>query len=118
VTKLVFITQQVDPRHPALAATVPKIRALAGLVDEVVVLADGAVAGVLPDNCRVHTFRAGYRALRGARFEAALVRELPGLGGGAVVAHMCPIYAVLAAPQPSTPRRSARRSRCPATPRC
>jgi glycosyltransferase involved in cell wall biosynthesis len=99
VAKLVFVTQQVDPRHPALAATVPKIRALAELVDEVVVLADGAVEGVLPENCRVRTFRAGLKALRGARFEAALARELPGLrGGGAVVAHMCPIYAVLAAP--------------------
>jgi glycosyltransferase involved in cell wall biosynthesis len=99
VTKLVFVTQQVDPRHPALAATVPKIRALAELVDEVVVLADGAVGGVLPENCRVRTFRAGVKALRGARFETALARELPGLrGGGAVVAHMCPIYAVLAAP--------------------
>ena len=96
--KLLFITQQVDPRHPALAATVPKIAALAALVDEVVVLADGAVPGVLPDNCRVRTFRAGHRVLRGARFEAALARELPGLRGGAVVAHMCPIYAVLAAP--------------------
>jgi glycosyltransferase involved in cell wall biosynthesis len=98
MTKLVFITQQVDPRHPALAATVPKIAALAALVDEVVVLADGAVPGVLPENCRVRTFRAGHRALRGARFEAALMRELPGLRAGAVVAHMCPIYAVLAAP--------------------
>ena len=96
--KLVFITQQVDPRHPALAATVPKIRALAALVDEVVVLADGAVPGVLPSNCRVRTFRARHKALRGARFEAALVREARGLSGGAVVAHMCPIYAVLAAP--------------------
>ena len=28
VTKVVFITQQVDPGHPALAATVPKIRAM------------------------------------------------------------------------------------------
>ena len=27
--KLVFVTQQVDPAHPALAATVPKVRALA-----------------------------------------------------------------------------------------
>ena len=36
--KVLFITQQVDPRHPALAATVPKIRALAGMVDEVVVM--------------------------------------------------------------------------------
>jgi glycosyltransferase involved in cell wall biosynthesis len=98
VGKLVFITQQVDPRHPALAATVPKIRALAELVDEVVVLADGAVPGVLPSNCRVRTFRAPHKALRGARFETALVRELKGLRGGAVLAHMCPIYAVLAAP--------------------
>lgn len=97
-TRIVFITQQVDPGHPALAATVPKIRALAGLVDEVVVLADGAVEDVLPPNCRVTTFRARHKAGRGVRFEAALARELRGLRGGAVVAHMCPIYAVLAAP--------------------
>ena len=98
MTRVVFITQQVDPGHPALAATVPKIAALAALVDEVVVLADGAVEGVLPANCRVRTFRASRKLGRGARFEAALARELPGLRGGAVVAHMCPIYAVLAAP--------------------
>ena len=98
MTRLVFITQQVDPGHPALAATVPKIRALAAHVDEVVVLADGVVEGVLPANCRVRTFSAPHKALRGARFEAALSRELPGLRGGAVVAHMCPIYAVLASP--------------------
>jgi glycosyltransferase involved in cell wall biosynthesis len=98
VTKVLFITQQVDPRHPALAATVPKIAALAAQVDEVVVLADGAVPGVLPENCRIRTFRAGSRAVRGMRFETALARELLGLRGGAVVAHMCPIYAVLAAP--------------------
>ena len=98
MTKLVFITQQVDPGHPALAATVPKLRALAELVDEVVVLADGAVDGALPTNCRVRLFRARHRVARGVRFEAALTRELGGLRGGAVVAHMCPIYAVLAAP--------------------
>ncbi len=100
MTKIVFITQRVDPQHPALAATVPKIRALATLVDEVVVLADGAVEGVLPANCRVTTFRARHKLGRGLRFEAALQRERSGLrgGAGAVVAHMCPIYAVLAAP--------------------
>ena len=96
--KIVFVTQQVDPRHPALAATVPKIRALAELVDEVVVLADGVVPGVLPANARVRTFRARRKAGRGLRFETALARELVRLRGGAVVAHMCPIYAVLAAP--------------------
>jgi glycosyltransferase involved in cell wall biosynthesis len=98
MTRVLFVTQQVDPAHPALAATVPKVAALAALVDEVVVLADAAVEGVLPGNCRVRTFAASRRAARGVRFEAALVRELPGLRGGAVIAHMCPIYAVLAAP--------------------
>jgi glycosyltransferase involved in cell wall biosynthesis len=98
VRRVVFITQQVDPEHPALAATVPKIRALAERVDEVVVLADGVVEGVLPENCRVRTFRAGTKAGRGLRFELALTQELRGLRGGAVVAHMCPIYAVLASP--------------------
>jgi glycosyltransferase involved in cell wall biosynthesis len=96
--KLVFITQQVDPDHPALGATVPKIAALARRVDEVVVLADGAVPDALPSNARVRTFGARTKAGRGARFEAALAAELPGLRGGVVVAHMCPIYAVLAAP--------------------
>ena len=96
--KLVFVTQQVDPAHPALAATVPMLRALAERVDEVVVLADAAVPGVLPANCRVRTFGARSKPGRGARFEAALGRELHGLRGGAVVAHMCPIYAVLGAP--------------------
>lgn len=98
MSKVVFITQQVDPMHPALAATVPKIAALATLVDQVVVLADEVVENVLPSNCRWRTFRSGTKAGRGLRFEAALARELRGLRGGAVVAHMCPIYAVLAAP--------------------
>ena len=98
--RLVFVTQHVDPAHPALAATVPKIVALSRLVDEVVVLTDSAAPSVLPENCRVRTFGSRTKAGRGARFEAALARELRGLHGGrsAVVAHMCPIYAVLAAP--------------------
>src|SRR5437763_16865839 len=91
-------TQQFYPDHPALAATVPKIAALARRVDEVVVLADGAVPDAHPANALVRTFGARTKAGRGARFEAALAAELPGLRGGAVVAHMCPIYAVLAAP--------------------
>lgn len=98
MAKLVVITQVVDPEHPALAATVPKIRALARSVDEVAVLAHRAVPGVLPGNCRVRTFGAPLRSGRGLRFEVALASELRGLRRGAVLAHMCPIYAVLAAP--------------------
>jgi glycosyltransferase involved in cell wall biosynthesis len=97
VTRLVFITQQVDPAHPALAATVPQIRALSERVDEVVVLAGGGIATALPENCRVVTFAAATQARRGARFVAALAPELRPRPR-AILAHMCPIYAVLAAP--------------------
>lgn len=97
--RLVFVTQQVDPGHPALAATVPKIRALAERLDEVVVLADRVLAGTLPDNCRSLSFAARRRAGRGARFQLALARELARRPRPvAVLCHMCPIYAVLAAP--------------------
>jgi glycosyltransferase involved in cell wall biosynthesis len=97
--RLVFVTQQVDPGHPALAATVPMLRELAAQVDEVVVLADRALPGVLPQNCRVRSFRASRQAGRGAKFESALAAELAHRPRpAAVVAHMCPIYAVLAAP--------------------
>jgi glycosyltransferase involved in cell wall biosynthesis len=94
--KLIFVTQELDPGHPALAATSSQVAALARKVDELVVLAASVIPDGLPANVRARTFGAGLRAARGARFEAALARELPGLG--AVVAHMCPIYAVLAAP--------------------
>src|SRR3954471_12471479 len=95
--RLVFVTQLVDPDDPALAATVPQIRALAERLDEVVVLTARAVDGVLPPNCRVRTFDAPVQALRGARFAAALSAELAPRPLG-VLAHMAPVYAILAAP--------------------
>jgi glycosyltransferase involved in cell wall biosynthesis len=97
--KLVVVTQQVDPTDAVLGATVAKLRALAERVDELVVLTDNAVAGVLPENVRVRTFSSGRRTGRGLRFESALARELTRRPRpSAVLAHMCPIYAVLAAP--------------------
>jgi len=97
--RLVVVTQQVDPASPVLGATVDKLRALAARVDELVVLADSAVEGALPDNCRIRPYRSRLRAGRGLRFETALARELTRRPKpAAVLAHMCPIYAVLAAP--------------------
>ncbi len=97
--RIAFVTQDIDPGSPVLGATVAKVRALAARVDEVVVLANRSVDGVLPGNCRVHLFSAGSRPGRGVRFETALARELArSPRPAAVVAHMCPIYAVLAAP--------------------
>ncbi len=95
--KLVFATQKLDPGDPVLAATVPMVRALAERVDELVVLCDSAVPGVAPRNVRVHEFGAPTQAQRGAKFVWALARELRERPLG-VVAHMVPLYAVLAAP--------------------
>ena len=95
--RLVFITQAADPLHPALGATLPMLRALAERVDEVVVLTDHAAEGALPGNCVVRTFGAPARALRGVRFEAALLTSLRPRPF-AVVAHMVPLYALLSAP--------------------
>ncbi len=97
--RAIFVTQEVDPASPVLGATVAKIRALAERVDEVCVLADRAADGSLPANATVRLFRSGTRAGRGVRFEAALGRELArGPRRAFVLAHMCPIYAVLAGP--------------------
>jgi len=93
--RLVFLTQSVDPSHPALAATIPKLRALAARVDELVVIAQSAAAADLPANVEVRTFGAASRAGRLVHFERELARALP---GDAVVAHMIPVYVLLAAP--------------------
>jgi glycosyltransferase involved in cell wall biosynthesis len=93
--RLVFLTQSVDPNHPVLAATIPKIRALAERVDEVVVLAQSGNGDGLPRNVEVHTFGATSQPVRAWRFERELARALP---ADAVVAHMIPVYVLLAAP--------------------
>jgi glycosyltransferase involved in cell wall biosynthesis len=103
LTSLVFVTQEVDPEHPVLAATVPKIQAVARRFDEVAVLAASAVPGVLPENCRVVEYGAGSRVQRGRLYAAALERELK-LGPTAVLVHMTPLLAVLAGPL-ARPRR-------------
>jgi glycosyltransferase involved in cell wall biosynthesis len=61
------------------------------------VLAQRAVPGALPAEIRVATFDAPTRVGRGVRFEHALTRELR-RRPDAVVAHMIPLYAILAAP--------------------
>ncbi len=95
--RIVFVTQAADPSNPVLGATLAKIRALAARTDEVVVIADTVVRDALPANCTVRTFGAPSQAARGARYLAALAPELL-QRPAAVVAHMSPIFALLAAP--------------------
>jgi glycosyltransferase involved in cell wall biosynthesis len=97
VRRVVFVTQQIDPEHPNLAAATAMVSALASKVDEVVVIALRAVPGVLPDNCVVHVIGAPTRLGRGFKYACALLRTLRHRPIG-LIAHMSPIYAVLAAP--------------------
>jgi glycosyltransferase involved in cell wall biosynthesis len=93
--KLIFLTQSVEQDHPVLAATIPKIRALAARVDELVVLAQSGRGDGLPANVEVRSFGASSRVQRVWHFERGLADALP---ADAVVAHMIPAYVVLAAP--------------------
>jgi glycosyltransferase involved in cell wall biosynthesis len=95
--KLVFVTQAADPAHPVLGATLAKIRALAERCDEVVVLADRVDEAALPENVRARSFAGMSQTQRGARYLAALAPELL-QKPVAVLAHMAPVYALLAAP--------------------
>src|SRR3989442_1895408 len=83
--RLVFVTQRVDPDDPVLGATIPKIRALAARVDQVVVVAQSGRSDVLPGNVELRTFGATRRLGRGASLERELFRALP---ADSVVAHM------------------------------
>lgn len=95
--RLVFVTQRLDRADPILGATVGKVRALAARVDEVVVICDSAADQAVPANVRIRTFGASSQVGRGGRLTAALAAELRPRPAG-VVAHMIPLYALLAAP--------------------
>jgi glycosyltransferase involved in cell wall biosynthesis len=96
-SKLVFVTQQIDSAHPTLGVTVPKIRALAARLDEVVVLTARADETALPENCRVRLFGAPTQVERGARYVAALAAELAPRPAGVVV-HMTPLLVDVGGP--------------------
>jgi glycosyltransferase involved in cell wall biosynthesis len=94
--KLVFVTQEVDPEHPALAQTVDLVRALSARVDELAVVARDVEWEDIPANVSVRTFEATGKLRRGLAFERSLAAALP--GADAVFVHMVPEFAVLAVP--------------------
>ncbi|MGZ4333697.1 MAG: glycosyltransferase family 4 protein [Gaiellaceae bacterium] len=93
--KLVFVTQEVDPEHAALAQTVDLVAALASRVDELAVVAR-RIEVALPANASGRSFDARSRLGRTIAFERAVASALP--GADAVLAHMVPEFALLAAP--------------------
>src|SRR5919107_3737294 len=96
--RLVFVTQTLDADHPVLAQTLDLVGALARRTDELVVLCQSVgTHPALPPNVRVHVFGARTRAGRARRFAIALASEL-WRRPDALLAHMVPLYLVLAAP--------------------
>jgi glycosyltransferase involved in cell wall biosynthesis len=93
--KLVLVTQELDPEHPALAQTIDLVRALAERVDELAVVTR-RVRVEVPENTLVRTFDAGSRVGRTLAFERAVVSATA--GADAVLVHMVPQFALLAAP--------------------
>jgi glycosyltransferase involved in cell wall biosynthesis len=100
VNKLVFVTQTLDARHPALAQTLDLVTALAERAGELVVICQSVGEHEpLPANVRVVVFGSSSRLGRVRRFLRAVLRELGGpRRADAVLAHMVPLYVVLAAP--------------------
>lgn len=96
--RLLVITQVVDAEDPVLAATVPKLRALAARCEELVVLTARVGAHDLPQNCTIRLFDAPGRGRRGLGFVRVVAPLVLRRRVDAVLAHMCPIYLVLAAP--------------------
>jgi glycosyltransferase involved in cell wall biosynthesis len=94
--KLVFVTQTLDPEHGSLAQTLDLVRSLAARADHVVVLCRTANWGEIPANVEVRTFNARGKAGRVLAFERELAPSLR--GAAAVLVHMVPTFAVLAAP--------------------
>ena len=98
--KLVLVTQTLDAEHPALAQTLDLVDALAARMDELdVICASVGERTLLPANVRVRVFGGGTRLGRGLRFTRALTAALlRSPRPDAVLAHMVPLFLVLAAP--------------------
>lgn len=97
--RIVFLTQVIDADHAALAQSIDLVRALAARCDEVVVVCDRVARHDLPGSVRFRTFGSRTRIRRAARFARAVAAETAvDPADTAVLAHMVPLYALLAAP--------------------
>lgn len=98
--RILFVTQTIDADHPALAQTVDVVRELAARCEVVEVLCDSVRRHDLPANVVLRTFGAPTRAGRGVRFIRAVAASLVPRRRrpDAVLVHMIPLFALLAAP--------------------
>jgi glycosyltransferase involved in cell wall biosynthesis len=93
--KLVFVTQELDPEHPALAQSIDLVQALAERVDELSVVTR-RVRTELPANATALTFDSGTRIGRTLSYELAFATATR--DADAALVHMVPQFALLGAP--------------------
>lgn len=100
--RVAFVTQAYDPDHPYVGTAVDWVRALAERSDGVDVIASWVGRGApTPPGVRVYSMgkEAGASRLgRGLALHAHLARLVGGQRVDAVFAHMCPGFAIAAAP--------------------
>src|SRR5262245_14078144 len=99
--KLLFVTQRLDEDDDVLGITVPWIRALATRVAAVHVLALSVGRVRLPPNVTVHSMgkeRGAGKAGQFGRFQGTLAHLAAQRELDAIVVHIVPLYAILAAP--------------------
>ena len=98
VPRLLFVTQLVDPEDPVLGFVVQQLEALTAVADVTVIANEVRAADALP--ARVISLgkeRGASRLVRAGAYTRAVWRETQDRPA-ALVAHMCPIYLVAAAP--------------------
>ncbi|TAK22292.1 MAG: glycosyltransferase [Chloroflexota bacterium] len=99
--RIVFITQAFDANHPLLGVAVDWVGALVDLGVRVDVIASTVRADCVPDGIRLFSLgkerRAG-RVERIAKLASALTCRVLVVRPDAIFAHMCPPFAVAAAP--------------------
>jgi glycosyltransferase involved in cell wall biosynthesis len=99
--RLIFVTQVLDAADPVLGVGADLARALAPRCDRLAIIANEVRA--IPPDLPAEVVSLGKenraaRALRGLRYESALLRLARRMPADALLAHMCPIYLNLAAP--------------------
>jgi glycosyltransferase involved in cell wall biosynthesis len=101
MTRLVFVTQKLDPSDPVLGFVVRWVQALAERCDHLVVIANEV--GRIPERLNAEVISLGKekgfgRMRRGLRYQMTLARVFSQTKPHGLLAHMCPVYLTLAAP--------------------
>lgn len=100
-TRLIFVTQVIDPDDAVLGFVIELIRDLSHRCDRLVVIANEVRR--VPDDLSVEIVslrkERGYGRLRRTiRYLVAVWRQARGMPADGLIAHMCPVYLNLAAP--------------------